>query len=127
MLTFGIFGVVWMFRQAVWVRQIDPMSNAVLKMSVAWILPLLVMFGGDSPGWGVLRLLANLASALAFAWAYLSMRRAIEDWFGVSLNVVLTVLFTFLHVQHHLTRIARSERALIVDFDQPEFDEFRAP
>lgn len=112
MLTYGIFGAVWMFRQAAWVRHIDPMSNAVLKMSAAFVLPLVVMFGGDSPAWGALRVLANVASVLAFAWAYLSIRRAIEDRFGVSLNIVLTLIFTVLYVQYHLTRIAKSEGAL---------------
>ncbi len=126
MLTFGIFGSVWMFRQAMWVRQIDPMSNAVFKMSVAWILVVVVIWSGDSPAWGTLRLVANLGSFLAFVWAYLSMRRAIEDRFDLSLNVVLTVIFSFLYVQHHLTRIARSEHAPAVGFDQGEFGEFRA-
>ena len=127
MLTFGIFGSVWMFRQAMWVRQIDPMSNAVFKMSVAWILVVVVMWSGDSPAWGTLRCLANLGSFLAYAWAYLSMRRAIEDRFDLSLNVVLTVICSFLYVQYHLTRIARSEPTRIVGPDQAGFGEFGAP
>src|SRR4029078_12481984 len=40
MITFGVFGVIWVFRQAIWVRHMDPTSNAVLKSSVAFALGL---------------------------------------------------------------------------------------
>ena len=73
MLTFGIFGSVWMFRQAMWVRQIDPMSNAVFKMSVAWILVVVVMWTGDSPRVGNASLTGEPGQLLAFVWAYLSI------------------------------------------------------
>ena len=51
MLTFGIFSAVWMFRQAIWIGRIDPMSNPVVKLSLAFLLSLLGMVGDDSPAW----------------------------------------------------------------------------
>jgi hypothetical protein len=119
MITCGAFGFIWMFRQALWVGHIDPRSNAVLKLTIAFglwlfalVLALSAMLSGDSPELSTLRGLADVASYVASVWTYLSMRRVIEDRFGLSLNIVLTVVFNVLYVQYHLTRIARSTDAL---------------
>jgi hypothetical protein len=118
-ITFGVFGFVWMFRQAAWIGHIDPRSNALFKLSIAfalWLLALALslsaMLSGDSPELSTLRGLANVAGYVASIWTYLSMRRVIEDRFGLSLNIVLAIVFNFLYVQYHLTRIARSTGAL---------------
>ena len=112
MLTFGIFGVIWTFRQAAWVRRLEPTCNAIFILVVAFALPLLLMFGGDEPSMRVLRLLGNLGSFMAFVWAYLLMRRAIEDRFELNISLIMTVFFPLFYLQYHLTRIARGEYAL---------------
>ena len=109
MVTFGIFGMFWTFKQALWVRRIDPTSNALFVLVVAFILAFIPLFLDDETSIGSVRLLLNVSCFVSFAWAYLMMRAAIEARFDLNLSGLMTVFFHFLYLQYHLTRIAKYE------------------
>jgi hypothetical protein len=104
-LTCGLFGLVWMFVHAVWVRRIDPTCNALFVLAVG--IPLQIVVGLDGH-----ELLASLVGAVAATWAYFMMRSVIEARFGIALSAVMTFFFNELYLQYHMTAIAEGEHAL---------------
>jgi hypothetical protein len=104
-LTCGLFGLVWMFVHAVWVRRIDPTCNALFVLAVG--IPLQIVVGLDGH-----ELLASLVGAVATTWAYFMMRSVIEARFGIALSAVMTFFFNELYLQYHMTAIAEGEHAV---------------
>jgi hypothetical protein len=104
-LTCGIFGLVWMFVHAVWVRRIDPLCNALFVLGVG--IPLQIVLGFDGH-----ELLASLVGGVATVWAYFMMRSVIEARFGIALSGIMTFFFTELYLQYHMTAIAEGRHAL---------------
>ena len=102
-LTFGIFAIVWMFVHAMWVRRIEPTTNALFVLIVG--IPLQILLGLDG-----YEFLAALVGGVATTWAYFSMRSAVEAHFGVALSGIMTFFFNLLYLQYHMTDIA--ERGL---------------
>ena len=114
--TAGILGMVWMFRQAAWVRRIDPTSNALFMLAVAIpgsviavALPLAA--GTDDASLGLASGLGQLVCGVAVVWSFFSMRASIEGRFGVKLSGLLTFFFNVFYLQHHMRRIANGEYA----------------
>ncbi|MDP9323251.1 MAG: DUF4234 domain-containing protein [Acidobacteriota bacterium] len=104
-LTCGLFGIVWMFVQAVWVRRIDPTCNALFILAVGIPLQIIVGLAGHE-------LLATLVGAVATTWASFQMRSVIEARFGIALSGVMTFFFNVFYLQYHMTAIAEGEHAL---------------
>ncbi len=102
--TFGIFGIVWMFVHARWIRRIDPTSNALFVLAVG--IPVQIVLGLDGND-----LLASLVGAVATTWAYFMMRSSVEARFGMALSGIMTFFFNMLYLQYHLTGIAEGEHA----------------
>ena len=108
LLTGGIFGLVWIFRQAAWVRRIDPTCKALVVLTVAFPLhPVLLLAAALVDGSGLLVLVAGLVWPTAFVWSYFKMREAIEAHFDLSLSGAMTFLFHALYLQHHMRMIAK--------------------
>jgi hypothetical protein len=108
--TLGLFTMFWIFRQALWVRRIDPASRAVYVLAACLLLsviPVLFPLPFREGTLAVAGLLARSALVVAWVWAYLWMRRSIESAFDLTLSGVLTVLFGVFYLQYHLRRIAR--------------------
>ena len=105
LLTVGIFGLVWMFVHAAWVRRIDPTCKALVVLAVGIPLQLFVGFSGTESD----RLFASLVGAVATTWAYFLMRSAIEARFDLELSGPMTFFFNLLYMQYHMTRIAEGE------------------
>jgi hypothetical protein len=103
-LTCGLFGVVWMFVHAVWVRRIDPECNALFVLGGGIFLQLVFQFDGHE-------LLAALVGAVATTWAYFMMRSVIEARFGIALSGIMTFFFNVFYLQYHMTAIAEGEHA----------------
>jgi uncharacterized membrane protein len=127
----GIFGLIWFFVQAGYVKKIDPSSRARMFLVlgllaiVAQIVGVMLVVAGAAMGSGS----AGLAAAggfLAFIlWvlavvfmlsAVFGMRRSLIDYFnsvepiGLRLSGVMTFFFTILYFQYHLSRIAEWKR-----------------
>lgn len=103
-LTCGIFGVVWMFVHASWLRRIDPTCNALFVLAVG--IPLQIVLGLDGHD-----LLAALVGTVTTTWAYFLMRSAVEARFGMALSGIMTFFFNLLYLQYHMTGIAEGEHA----------------
>jgi hypothetical protein len=118
-LTCGIFGWVWAFIQAAWVKKVQPESKALLYYGIAVGL-FVLMFGGAfmagvqgqaGAARGPVFLLFRLAGAIMWLVAAFNMRSSIEDHFnsaepiGLSLNGVMTFFFSIYYFQYHFTRI----------------------
>jgi hypothetical protein len=118
-LTCGIFGWVWAFILAAWVKKVQPESKALLYYGIAVGL-FVLMFGGAfmagvqgqaGAGREPVLLLFRLGGAIMWLVAAFNMRSSIEDHFnsaepiGLSLNGVMTFFFSIYYFQYHFTRI----------------------
>ena len=118
-LTCGIFGWVWAFIQAAWVKKVQPESKALLYYGIAVGLFVLT-FGGAfmagvqghaGTGREPVFLLLRLGGGIMWLVAAFNMRGSIEDHFnsvepiGLSLNGVMTFFFSIYYFQYHFTRI----------------------
>jgi hypothetical protein len=118
-LTCGLFGWVWAFVQAAWVKKVDPESKALLYYGISVGL-LVLMFGAGlaegmagRPGAanGGIFLICRIAGGIMWVVAAFNMRSSIEDHYyskepiGLSLNGVMTFFFSIYYFQYHFTRI----------------------
>ncbi|HEX9233594.1 MAG TPA: GYF domain-containing protein [Candidatus Acidoferrum sp.] len=118
-LTCGIFGWVWAFIQAAWVKKVQPESKALIYYGIAVGLFVLIFGGAFMAGVqgqaGASRepifLLLRLGGGIMWLVAAFNMRSSIEDHFnsaepiGLSLNGVMTFFFSIYYFQYHFTRI----------------------
>jgi Tfp pilus assembly major pilin PilA len=124
MLTFGIFGLIWPFIQASWIRKIDPRSKATLLLGFAmgclvigyplYFAGLAAMARGDGG-------LAGLGGLLLFAYwvlflvAYFSMAGSMRDRLAnralpLDIGGVTLFFFTMYYMQAQLSWLARVQR-----------------
>ena len=118
-LTCGIFGWVWAFIHAAWVKKVQPESKALIYYGIAVGLFVLIFGGAFMAGVqgqaGASRepifLLLRLGGGIMWLVAAFNMRSSIEDHFnsaepiGLSLNGVMTFFFSIYYFQYHFTRI----------------------
>ncbi len=124
-LTCGLFGWVWAFIQAAWVKKVQPESKALIYYGISVGL-FVLMFGsafaaGASGNPGAanspLFLLFRIGGGIMWLVSAFNMRTSIEDHFngaepiGLSLNGVMTFFFSIYYFQYHFTRINEMKRA----------------
>jgi len=122
-LTCGIFNVVWIMVQAVWVRKVQPASKAVTYFGI--VIGLYVLSGTLSVSSAVsaarvghvdssltaIRSLITLVNIIVWIVGSFNMRDSIEEHFntaepiGLSLSGVMTFFFSLWYFQYHFTRI----------------------
>jgi GYF domain 2 len=140
LLTGGIFGFVWIFVQAGWVKSIDPSSTAIRDYLLGMILGAFggIAFGistvvaigtGDispdnltiealgSMGMGFLILMAFVVAGVIFhIKALFGMRASLVRYYNtvepinLRLSAIMTLIFNILYFQYHFTRIANWKR-----------------
>jgi hypothetical protein len=122
-LTCGIFSVIWMMVQAVWVKKVQPNSKGVTYFGIAiglWVLSFgTSIFGAISsaqagvanPPYQVLNGLLSLGVFVFWIVAAFNLRSSIEEHFntaepiGLRLSGVMTFFFNVYYFQYHFTRI----------------------
>lgn len=122
-LTCGIFSMVWLFVEALWVKKVKPDTKSLTYLTIAvviWITLIALGFskgvmsaadGRPSPGLQGLSLLLDLGYFVVFLYAVFTMRSDIEEHFnaaepiGLSLSGVMTFFFAVFYFQYHFTRI----------------------
>lgn len=122
LLTLGIFAIVWPFKQANWVRSIDPRSNASLMLWLAlgtvfvsfFLIPAWTplddaapMTSGERLGW-----LLQLFSCVLFYGAYCAMSASIREHMAgyqvpVRIGYITLFFFNMLYLQGQLRWLAR--------------------
>jgi uncharacterized protein DUF4339/uncharacterized protein DUF4234 len=118
-LTCGIFGWVWAFVQAAWVKKVEPESKALIYYGISvglFVLMFVAAFsegaaGRPGAGSGPLFLLGRLGGGIMWLVAAFNLRSSIENHFsskepiGLSLNGVMTFFFSVYYFQYHFTKI----------------------
>ncbi len=113
LVTCGIFGLVWMFLQAGFVKKIDPASKATPLFCgyLAVVLLAGVFMRGSLAALTILPLI-HLAAMVIFWIGAFSMRKSLVTYYnsveniGLRLSGVMTFFFSVLYFQYHLARIA---------------------
>jgi hypothetical protein len=129
LITCSLFGWIWAFVQAIWVRKVQPNSKGLILYSLAagiHILSIIFGFyygitlglqggnavaGLNSPEFRMVSGLIRLAILIVIILGNFSMRESIEEHFntaepiGLSLSGVMTFFFGILYFQYHLTKI----------------------
>jgi succinate dehydrogenase/fumarate reductase cytochrome b subunit len=125
----GIFGLIWFFIQAGYVKKIDPASRARkflifgLLAMLAVTVAIFVSAGAAAMGStesgaavGFLAVILVIASMVFWFSAIFGMRRSLIDYFntvepiGLRLSGAMTFFFNILYFQYHLSRIAEWKR-----------------
>lgn len=123
-VTCGVFGIVWMFVQANFVKKIHPGSPArVLLFAYLGFMAALIPFTAMMflvEQWreasAVIIAFLALSGSILPLWAIFSMRRSLlyhynaAENIGLRLNPILTFFFNILYFQYHFSRIARWKR-----------------
>ncbi len=121
-VTGGLAALVWAFKQAAFVKKIDPSSKAVILMAVTllgMVAQIVIAFGAMgsrssasvSAAAGIVMIL-NLVIIVTGLVTVFSMRTSIERYYntvepmGLRLSGVMTFFFTILYFQYHFSRIA---------------------
>ena len=125
----GVFGLIWFFIQAGYVKKIDPASRA-RKFLIFGLLAMLAVtvaifvsadaaaMGSTESGAavGFLAVILVIASMVFWFSAIFGMRRSLIDYFntvepiGLRLSGAMTFFFNILYFQYHLSRIAEWKR-----------------
>lgn len=122
-ITFGIFYIIWMFKQANFVQRIDP-SNPARKLFAIAILLLVVyvvivtgavvMQSGQSlAAAGSLGSLVDIAMIVVNVIAVFKIRASLVNYYntvepiGLRLSGAMTLFFNILYFQYHFHRIAQ--------------------
>jgi GYF domain 2 len=121
-VTCGIFGWVWIFVEAVYVKKIKPESKAVVLAIVACAVAFLggfvngftkAMNGEPNPIGG----LFSLAGIVLVIILLFQMKSDLEDYYNtvepinLQLSGVMTFFFGIFYFQHHLSRIAQWKKS----------------
>jgi hypothetical protein len=118
-VTCGIFGLVWFYKQAAFVKRLDPKNQSIqffFGYLAVLFVSLAISFMGRLTTLMILNFLLPWASFALVLAAVFSVRNALQRHYntveniGLRLNPVMTFFFSILYFQYHLSRIARWKR-----------------
>ena len=121
-LTCGLFSMIWLVVELLWVKKVKPDTKGVMYLSIAvglWVALIAISGyqgfmsanGHVSAGFPALSLMLDLAYFIFFLYGVFTMRSDIEEHFntaepiGLSLSGVMTFFFSVFYFQYHFTRI----------------------
>jgi hypothetical protein len=119
-VTLNLFGVVWMLRQALFARQLDPPNRAVYQLALNLVLQLFVFVlsflngfytakTGQPLGVGSVTNLMQGFAVIMYITAAFQIRATLMKHYGIKLNAALTFFFNTYYFQYHLSKIAHSQ------------------
>jgi len=123
-ITCGLFGWIWAFVEAAWVRKVDPRSKGRLFLVFAVILSygglIATVIAAQTDGPPAVTVIPLAGNVMALLAAF-NMRRSIQQHYnsaepiGLRLSGVMTFFFSFLYFQYHFSRIVKmKERGGII-------------
>jgi hypothetical protein len=119
-VTGGLGGLVWMFREAFFVKKIDPTSKAIMLFGVTLIaiaIQIVLVLGAASGSMLAMQAASIISMPLSLVMfvvamvAVFSMRKSIVTYYntvepiGLKLSGVMTFFFSILYFQYHFSRI----------------------
>jgi hypothetical protein len=110
-ITCGLFGWIWIFVQAAWVRKVRPESKCMIYAAIGIGLLFASLFLNVNKESAPLSGLLNLAGAVMWQVAAFTMRSDIEEHYNsaeplaIRLSGVMTFFFGIYYFQFHFTRI----------------------
>ena len=127
-VTCGIFSIVWIMIEAVWVKKVQPASKAVTYFGIViglWLLSFVLSISGavssarvghpDSALQGI-QVIITIGYIIVWIAGAFNMRDSIEEHFnsvepiGLSLSGVMTFFFSVWYFQYHFTKINEMKR-----------------
>jgi len=132
----GIFGLVWLFVQAAFVKKLDPNNKSIMMFIVSFLVAIggwIVIIAGIGLG-GAAASMGSDSMAMALPIMFLvyfvvcvlsavfgllgvfGMRRSLLNYYntvepiGLQLSPVMTFFFALFYFQYHFTRIANWKR-----------------
>ena len=121
-ITGGLAGLIWAFKQAFFVKKLDPASKCVMLLSVTlvgMVAQIVIMLGAMTArsassmvAASGIAMLLNLVILVAGLVCVFSMRSSIVRYYntvepiGLKLSPVMTFFFSILYFQYHFSRIA---------------------
>ena len=127
-VTCGIFSVVWIMVEALWVKKVQPASKAVTYFGIVigmYVLSFVLSISGafsaartghsDNSLQGIQGII-SLGMAIVWIVGAFNMRDSIEEHFnsaepiGLSLSGVMTFFFSVWYFQYHFTKINEMKR-----------------
>lgn len=124
--TYGLGGLVWGFKQAFFVKKLDPGSKGVLYLSLAAVAMVVqvalyfLIFSSPSAS-GVAALgMVGLTNVVIIVFALIGifgMRKSLLRHYnsvepiGLRLGGIMTFFFSILYFQYHFSRIANGKKA----------------
>jgi len=128
LVTCGIFSVVWIMVEAVWVKKVQPASKAVTYFAIVlglWVLSFVLGISGavsaartghEDIGLQGIQGIISIAILIVWIVGAFAMRDSIEEHFnsaepiGLSLSGVMTFFFNVWYFQYHFTKINEMKR-----------------
>ena len=120
-ITFGLAGLIWAFKQAGFVKKIDPSSKATMMLVASLgFMALQVVFyvmmmksPSSAAGLSAFVMLLNVAIVVVMLMAVFGMRKSIVRYYNtvepiqLQLSGVMTFFFSVLYFQYHFSRIVQ--------------------
>lgn len=116
MVTCGIFGLVWFYKQAAFVKRLDPRNQAIqffFGYIAVLFASILISFMGRLTTLLIINFLLPWAALALLLAAVFSMRTVLQRHYntveniGLRLGPVMTFFFNMLYFQYHFSRINR--------------------
>lgn len=123
-VTLGLFGFAWMIVQARFARKIDPANRSLFQILVSamfflvsillsLVVTITVARGGQGTDISSPLTLLRSFQFLLVVTAYLQIRKALTQHYGIKLNGFLAAIFNVYYIQYHLTKLAKEQGVAI--------------
>lgn len=125
-VTCGLGGLVWSFKEAFFVKKIDPSSKCVMMLMIAFLammVQVVIYFIALDSGSmetmaaaSTIVLLLNLVIIVTALIGVFGMRSSLVRYYnsieniGLKLSGVMTFFFSILYFQYHFSRIAEMKK-----------------
>jgi hypothetical protein len=120
-ITGGLFGLIWAFRQAAFVKKIDPASKAVTLLVLTLLGAIVVVglafstIGASTNTMAEISLVDLVLDVILIVMGFVmvfGMRKSMVTYYnsvepiGLRLSGIMTFFFTLIYFQYHFSRIA---------------------
>ena len=120
LFTCGLFGIIWAFVQASFVKKIDPASKAMMYYGIAVALMFAAGVMNAGPEMRDFSTLVNLVGAGFWIYSAFTVRASLQAHYnsaepmGLVLSPVMTFFFSVYYFQYHFTKMAELKKRRVL-------------